>query len=315
MTSSAHGLDSHCHTHAYLPAGHEARERRATAAVLLTLAMMAAEVAAGLAFGSLALLADGVHMATHAGALGIAALAYRYARTRLGDPRFTFGTGKVGELAGFASALLLGVVALGIAWESVARLLAPAPIAYGEATLVAALGLGVNLLTAAILGGGHGHGHDHDHPHAHAHAHGEHDSNFRSAYFHVLADAITSVLAILGLLAGRFLGWGWADAAVGLVGAAVILAWSWSLVGATARVLVDATDPALVERVRRAIETDGDAKVSDLHVWQVGPGAQAAIVHLVAARPLEVEAYHSRLDGLEGLRHVSIEARRCEVGH
>jgi cation diffusion facilitator family transporter len=314
-----HSLADHRHGHAFLPAGHERNERRTILVVILTAVMMVAEIIAGYVTGSMALLADGFHMATHAGALAIAAAAYRYARHHVSNPRFTFGTGKVGDLAGFASALILAGFAAGIAWESVLRLFEPQRVAFGEATLVAVLGLVVNLVSAWLLGGGHAHdhghsGHDHAHTHAHAHSHG-HDNNMRSAYLHVLADALTSVLAIVALLAGRYLGWVWLDPVIGIVGALVILRWSWGLLRDTAAVLLDMVDPRRLADVRRAIEIDDDARVADLHVWQVGPGAHAAIVSIVATKPLPVAVYRNRLAAVPGMQHVTIEVAACAVPH
>jgi cation diffusion facilitator family transporter len=301
-------LHQHRHDHLFLGDTHDAHARRTRYVVALSAGMMMVEIAAGWMTGSMALLADGFHMATHAGALGVAAWAYAYARRHAHDRRFTFGTGKVGELAGFASALVLAMIAVGIGVESVQRLFVPAQIAYGEATLIAMLGLAVNLASAGLLGHGHAHGHDHGHGH-------HHDNNFRSAYVHVLADALTSVLAIGALLAGRFLGWGWMDAAMGVVGALVIARWSWGLLRDTGAVLVDATaDPHLEEEIREAIE-DGDARIADLHVWSVGPGKYAAIVSLVAANPFPPEAYADRLRIHDELVHVTIEPHRCAGAH
>lgn len=299
------------HDHDFLGAHHDAHAARTRWVVALTAAMMAIEIAAGLWTGSMALLADGIHMATHAGALAVAALAYRYARRHRDDPRFAFGTGKVGELAGFANALLLALFAIGIAYESASRLFVPADIAYAEAIWIAALGLAVNLASAWLLGAGH-HGHDHAHGHHHDHSH---DNNLRSAYFHVLADALTSVLAIAALVAGRYLGLAWMDAAVGIVGAAVIARWSWGLMRDSARVLVDAaSNPGLAGEIRDAIE-DGDAAITDLHVWQVGPGKYAAIISLVAAEPLAPGDYAQKVTVHEELVHVTVEVHRCRDGH
>lgn len=304
------------HKHDFLGSSHDSHARRTRWVVALTAAMMVLEIAAGLWTGSMALLADGIHMATHAGALGVAAFAYWFAKRHVGNPRFTFGTGKVGDLAGFASALLLAVFAIGIAVESFQRLLAPANIAYSEAIWVAVLGLLVNLASAWLLGGDHhhhhhGHGHSHDHGHAHSHT----DNNLRSAYLHVLADALTSVMAIVALLAGRYLGWAWMDAAMGLVGAFVIARWSWSLMRDTASVLIDAeAGPDRLAEVREAIE-DGDAVVNDLHVWRVGPGHYAVIVSLVADRPLAPQEYAQRLAVHGEYAHVTIEVHTCEGAH
>lgn len=317
-TAAAHG-----HSHDFLSESHDRHEKRTRYVVALTAAMMVVEIAAGWLTGSMALLADGFHMATHAGALGVAAWAYAFARRHAGNPRFTFGTGKVGDLAGFASALLLAIVAVGIGVESFQRLFEPAHIAYSEALWIAVLGLGVNLASAWLLGHGHhdhgqasGHGHAHAHGHSQGHEHGhEHDNNLRSAYFHVLADALTSVLAIGALLAGRFLGWAWMDAAMGIVGALVIGRWSWGLLRDTGAVLVDAVgNQDLEKEIRTAIE-GRDARIVDLHVWQVGPGKFGAIVSLVAADPLESSEYASRVAMHEELVHVTIETHRCSGAH
>lgn len=303
------------HDHVYLAASHDSNARRTLWVVGLTVAMMIVEIIAGTVFNSMALLADGFHMATHAGALGIAAAAYAFARRQAHNPRFTFGTGKVGDLAGFASALLLGVVAIGIAVESAARLFEPQIVAFSEAILVALIGLAVNLASAVLLAaGGHAHhpggegGHHHSHHHGHAHPHGPagHDNNLRAALVHVLTDALTSVLAIVALVAGRQFGWVWLDAAIGLVGSAVILAWAWRLLSDTAAVLLDSADPALAARVRAAVEAPGDARISDLHLWQVGPGAHAAIVSVCG---IDAAAVRRRLSGFGTLAHLTVEVR------
>jgi len=303
-------LESLGHDHDYLGSGHEENARRTRLVVLLTLAMMVAEIAAGYLTGSMALLADGFHMATHAGALGIAAAAYAYARRHVANPRFTFGTGKVGDLAGFASALVLAVVALGIGWESALRLLDPAAVDFDDATLVAVLGLAVNLVSALLLSGGshrHGSGHAHHaHRHAeHGHEHDGRDNNMRAAYLHVLADAVTSVLAIAALLAGRYLGWVWLDPAVGIVGALVIARWAWGLMRDTSAVLLDTANAALAEEVRRRIETPGDARITDLHVWRIGPEAHAAVISVACDRG--AAELRARLEPIRSLPHVTIE--------
>lgn len=308
------------HDHNFLSASHDRNERRTRYVVALTAAMMIVEIAAGIWTGSMALLADGIHMATHAGALGVAAFAYWFARRHADNPRYTFGTGKVGDLAGFASALVLAIFAIGIAVESIQRLVSPLAIAYTEAIWIAVLGLAVNLVSAWLLGADHHHGHGHEHGHHghhepdhHDHAHA--DNNLRSAYFHVLADALTSVLAIAALLAGRYLGWIWMDAAMGVVGAIVIGRWSWTLMRDTAAVLVDA-DAGLerYEEVREALE-DGDAAVGDLHIWRIGPGKYAVIASLVAGNPLRPEDYASRLAVHAEYVHVTIAVHRCEDSH
>jgi cation diffusion facilitator family transporter len=295
------------HAHDFLGASHDRNARRTLWVVAITALMMVVEIAAGYVTGSMALLADGFHMATHAGALGVAAIAYGYARRHVSDPRYSFGTGKVGDLAGFASALALGLIALGIAAESVARLAEPARVAFGEATIVAVAGLAVNLVSALLLSGGHGHDHNHDRDHdGHHHHHHGHDNNLRAAYLHVLADALTSILAIAALLAGRYLGWVWLDPAMGIVGAIVIARWSWSLMRDSAAVLLDRSDPALTTEIRNRVEAQGDAVVTDLHVWRIGPAAHAAIVRIAGqASPATIRA---RLHPVHEIGHLTIEA-------
>jgi cation diffusion facilitator family transporter len=248
-------IDALSHEHVFLGDRHDENARRTLWVVALTAVMMAGEIIAGTIFNSMALLADGFHMATHAGALAVAAGAYAFARRHAHNRRFSFGTGKVGDLAGFASALVLALIALGIGVESVGRLFDPRPVAFGEATLVAMVGLAVNLVSAFLLSGGHDHddGHHH-HDHGHEHQARHHDNNFRSAFVHVLADALTSMLAIAALLAGRYLGWVWLDAVMGIVGAVVIASWSWTLMRHTAAVLLGAADPqlAVARRLRGA---------------------------------------------------------------
>lgn len=294
------------HDHIFLGHAHDANARRTRWVVALTAVMMVGEILAGSLFGSMALLADGFHMATHAGALAVAAAAYAYAKRHATNPRFSFGTGKVGDLAGFASALALGLIALGIAYESVLRLLDPRAVAFSQATLVAVLGLAVNVVSALLLSGGHHH--DHHHHGHHHHGHG-HDNNLRAAYVHVLADALTSVLAIVALLAGRYLGWTWLDPAMGIVGALVIARWSWTLMRDTAAVLLDTADPHLIAEVREAVEGPGDARITDLHVWRVGPEAHAAIVSVVIAPGTDSGAIRARLAPVHELAHVTVECR------
>lgn len=307
-------LEQFTHDHVFLGDAHDRNARRTLWVVLLTAGMMAVEIVAGVLFNSMALLADGFHMATHAGALGVAALAYAYAKKHANSRRYSFGTGKVGDLAGFASAMALGLVALGIAVESAQRLLSPQSVAFSEATIIAVAGLLVNLASAWLLGAdhhhghGHGHGHGHDHGHHHDHAHGHdhhhHDNNLRSAYVHVLADALTSVLAIVALLGGRYLGWVWLDPVMGLVGATVIAVWSWSLMRDTASVLLDAHESHLEEEIREFVEGPGDARITDLHVWRVGPGAHAAIV---AVRGIDGDTARSRLREVHEIVHLTVE--------
>lgn len=314
------------HGHVFLGAAHARNERRVRVVVGLTLAMMVGEIVAGSVFGSMALLADGWHMATHAGALSISALAYAYARRRAHDPRFAFGTGKVGDLAGFTSAVLLAAVACLIGWEGIARLIDPRAIRFDEAIWVAALGLAVNLASARMLHHGEAraqHGpretHRHEKPHA-SHGQGDlhapgqgghHDHNLRSAYLHVLADALTSVFAIAALCAGKFLDWHWMDPLCGVVGAAVILRWSVGLLRDTGAVLLDVVpDPRVAEAIRERIERQAGDRILDLHVWRVGPGHLAAIVAIASDDPRDPAEYASRLSDLGELAHLTVEVRR-----
>jgi cation diffusion facilitator family transporter len=309
-----HSLDQWTHEHVFLGPKHDHNERRTWFVVALTAVMMVGEIAAGSLFGSMALLADGWHMATHACALGIAAAAYLFARQHARNAHFTFGTGKFGDLAAFSSALILAMIAIQIAYESVLRLINPVPIAYGEAIAVAVLGLAVNLVSAWLLRDSHDHdhrGHGHaEHDHAHG-GHRHHDNNLRAAYVHVLADAATSVLAIGALVTAMYAGWVWADPAVGIVGAIVIASWAIGLIRDSGAVLLDVSvDKKLEAVIRDRLETRGD-RVSDLHLWQVGPGHRAAVISLVSDNPLPPATYKRRLRGLKELSHVTVEVEVC----
>ena len=317
----SHSLDQWTHDHVFLGDKHEENERRTWFVVALTVVMMVAEITAGSYFGSMALLADGWHMGTHAAALGIAGAAYLFARQHARNSTFAFGTGKFGDLAAFSSAIILGMIAIQIAYESVLRLMHPVSIAYGEAIAVACLGLTVNLVSAYLLRGshdhhhGHGHAHEHDHDHDNDHDHHDHhhaqDNNFRAAYIHVLADAATSILAIGALLVAMYSGWVWADPAVGIVGSIVIASWAYTLIRDAGGVLLDVHyDRKLERKVRTRLEA-GEDRVTDLHLWQVGPGHCAAIITLVSDKPLTPATYKNRLRGLKGLSHVTIEVEHC----
>ncbi|MCP4621425.1 MAG: CDF family Co(II)/Ni(II) efflux transporter DmeF [Bradyrhizobium sp.] len=310
-----HSLDQWTHDHNFLGARHARNERRTWFVVVLTSVMMVGEIVAGTVFGSMALLADGWHMATHAAALGIAALAYLFARRQARNSHFTFGTGKFGDLAAFASAVILAIIAVQIAFESFARLLNPVTIAYREAIAVAVLGLLVNIASAFLLREEHDHDHHHGHHgHGHDHAHGHHhhrDNNLRAAYVHVIADAATSVLAIAALLTAAYLQWTWADPIVGIVGAAVIASWAVGLLRSSGGVLLDVNNNAGMEGlIRQRLETRGD-RVTDLHLWQVGPGHSAAVVSLISDDPLPPSDYKRRLSGMHGLSHVTVEVETC----
>ncbi|MEB2847409.1 CDF family Co(II)/Ni(II) efflux transporter DmeF [Rhizobiales bacterium RZME27] len=310
--------DTQEHEHVFLGADHNRNERRVWLVIALTTAMMIAEIVAGTLYGSMALLADGWHMSTHAGAMLIAAVAYLVARKQARNRQFTFGTGKLGDLAGFASAIVLGLIALLIAWESLLRLANPVAIDFGQAIMVAVLGLAVNLASAWLLkddhshhGDAHGHGHEaHAHDDHAEHEHGGHakDNNLRAAYLHVLADALTSVLAIVALVLGNLYGWNWLDPIMGVVGGLVIARWSWGLVRATSGVLLDALPQAkaMSKEIRERVEMDGD-RITDLHIWQVGPGHHAAIIAITARQPQSPTFYKAKLRAMAGLSHVTVE--------
>ena len=307
------------HAHTFLGEHHGEHERRTWSVVALTAVMMVVEIVGGTLFGSLALIADGWHMGTHVAALAIAGLAYLFARRHADDARFSLGTGKFGELAAFASAIILGMIALGIGYESVLRLLHPVAIRFHEAIPIAALGLCVNLASAWLLRDTHDHGHghsalehdDHDHGHDHDQERAADDSNYRAAYLHVVADALTSVLTIAGLSLAWAFGWNFMDPLVGLVGMTVILSWALSLVRAAGGVLLDIVpDPELLRRIRERIETGGD-RLADLHLWQLGPGHAAMVASVVSDTPQAPAVYKARLEGLRGLSHVTVEVNAC----
>jgi cation diffusion facilitator family transporter len=325
------------HEHVFLGESHDRNERRTWLVVALTAMMMVAEIVAGTMFGSMALVADGWHMSTHAAALAISAFAYNFARRHARDPRFSFGTGKFGELAAFSSALILALVALLIGYESVVRLFSPVAIQFEEAIVVAIIGLGANLLSAWLLFDEHHHHSDHgahragrhyheDHHHDHDDQHGHHhhhapvgavphhvanDTNLRAAYLHVLADALTSVLAIVALLAGWAFAWTSLDPLMGVVGALVIGRWSWGLLRTAGAALLDMVpDQGLSSALRERLEIGGD-KVSDLHVWRLGPGHTAVTASIVAADPQSPAVYKERLAGMMGLSHVTVEVQPC----
>lgn len=303
------------HAHTFGQETRRSGEGRTALVIGITASMMVIEIVCGLAFGSMALLADGLHMASHAAALTINVFAYVYARRHAGNEAFSFGTGKVNALGGFTGAVLLAGFALLMAAESVHRLIQPVDIIFDQAILVAVLGLIVNGTCVAILGGHHHHGGDrhdpphpgHDHNHHHDHDHHQ-DHNLRAAYLHVLADALTSILAIAALLAAKYSGARWMDPMMGLVGAALVSRWSLGLLRSTSRVLLDQQAPAsLCEQVRRELERDGDSRVTDLHLWSIGSGLYAMVATVVAADPKDPGEYKARLPDHLGLAHVSIE--------
>jgi cation diffusion facilitator family transporter len=307
----SHSVEQWTHDHVFLGPKHGHNERRTWLVVALTGVMMVGEIVAGSLFGSMALLADGWHMATHAAALGIAGLAYLFARRHVGNANFAFGTGKFGDLAAFSSAIILAMIAIQIAYESAVRLFHPVPIAYDEAIAVAVLGLAVNLVSAWLLRDTHDHHHGHGHSHGHSDGHRHHDNNLRAAYVHVLADAATSVLAIAALVAAMVANWVWADPAVGIFGSLVIASWAYGLIRDSGAVLLDVSADKNIESViRDRLDTKGD-RVTDLHLWQVGPGHRAAVISIVSDHPLPPATYKRRLGGLQGLCHVTVEVETC----
>src|SRR5438034_5295562 len=284
-------------------------ERRTRIVIGITAVMMIVEIVAGLMSHSMALLADGWHMSTHVIAFLITAVAYYVARTQAGNARFSFGTGKIGVLGGFTSAVVLAIVAFLMAGESVHRLFAPLEIHFNEAIGIACLGLLLNLGCAVLLA-------DRHHDHGGGSSHRE-DLNLRAAYLHVLADAFTSVLAITALTGGKFFGWAWLDPVVGIVGSGVVFSWSYTLLRDTSSILLDRTPASsdLPEEIRRTVESDGDSLVTDLHVWRVGIGKFAAIVSVVAHEPKNSDHYRSLLREHEQLVHLTIETQHCREDH
>ncbi len=292
------------HSHAFGQDKKQPGEFRTFIVIAITSSMMLVEIAAGLAFGSMALLADGLHMGSHTIALSINAFAYVYARHNANNERYSFGTGKVNTLGGYTGAILLAVVASMMAWESVERLIAPISIAFNQAIIVAVLGLVVNGASVVSLGINQGHGHDHEHH--------RHDHNLRSAYFHVLADAITSLLAIFALLVGKYFGAVWMDSVMGVVGAALVARWSLGLLKSTGVILLDQqSSKETQDSIRKTIEND-DNRIVDLHLWAVGPDIYSAVISIVSRFPQQPEYYKSLLANDLTLDHVSIEVHEYE---
>ena len=298
----------HQHNYFMHPA---ANERNTLLVMILTAVTMVAEILTGVLFGSMALLADGWHMGTHVAAFLITLFAYRYARRHQDNPDFSFGTGKINILGGFASAVALGVVALMMIVESSSRFFAPVEIHYRQSILVAGIGLAVNLVSAVILHEKDQHGGDH-----HQGDHQGRDHNLLAAYFHVLADALTSVLAIGALLMGSLFGWWALDPLMGIVGALVIAVWAWGLIRRSAPVLLDAdVDEIFRNKIKTRIESAADNRVSDLHIWKIGPRQMAAVISLVTHDPRPVEEYHQLLEGIDELEHVTFQVIACHDQH
>jgi cation diffusion facilitator family transporter len=311
------------HSHTFGQDRRRPGESRTLIVIALTGSMMVVEVVAGVLLGSMALLADGLHMASHTVALGVNVLAYVYARRHARDERYSFGTGKVNTLGGFTGALLLAVFAVLMVWESLLRLLRPVEIVFDQAILVAVIGLVVNGVCVFILGGAKAHEHEDEaalradggpgwrSPPVHAHTHGDHDHNLQSAYLHVLADALTSVLAIVALLAAKYLGLVWMDPLMGILGAILVARWSVGLLRSTSRVLLDRQGPeALMREIREGIESDLDSRLTDLHLWAIGPDIYAAVMTIVAQEPGTPEDYRRRIAAHSELVHVSFEIHR-----
>jgi len=302
-----HTLENWQHNHEF-SVKNEKGERRTQYVLILTAVTMVVEIIAGSVYGSMALLADGWHMGTHVAAFLIAIFAYRYARKHANNPAYSFGTGKVNVLGGFASAITLAVVALVMFAESLHRIIDPQTIHFNEAIFVASIGLLVNVVSAFLLKGDHSHVHHHDHD-----SHHHHDHNLRAAYLHVLADAMTSLLAITALVSGKYLGWNWLDPVMGIVGAIIITRWSYALLKQTSPILLDASiEEEYQQNIKETIEKDSDNRITDIHVWKVGANHYAAIIALVTHYPNSVKHYKGLLSNFHKLSHVTIEVNECK---
>jgi cation diffusion facilitator family transporter len=301
-----HTLENWQHSHEF-SVKNDKGERRTQYVLILTVITMVVEIIAGSVYGSMALLADGWHMGTHVAAFVIALFAYSYARKHAHNPAYTFGTGKVNVLGGFASAIALAVVAVVMVVESLQRIVNPQAIHYSEAILVASIGLFINVVSAFLLKEDHSHDHHSDHNHHHQ------DHNLRAAYFHVLADAMTSVLAIVALVFGKFWGWNWLDPIMGIVGAIIIIRWSYGLIQQTSPILLDGSiDEAYQKAIKKTIENDSDNRIFDIHVWKVGANDYAAIIALVTHYPKSTEHYKRLLEKFDKLSHVTIDVNECK---
>jgi cation diffusion facilitator family transporter len=307
----AHTLEKWQHTHDF-SLKNESGERRTHYVLVLTAITMIAEIITGIIFGSMALLADGWHMATHVAAFLITIYAYRYSRKHADDPAYSFGTGKVGVLGGFASAIALAVVALVMLVESLQRIIDPQVIQFNAAIGVAAIGLFINVVSAVLLkdSGSHEHGHAHGDEH---HGHHHHDHNLQAAYLHVLADALTSVLAIAALLAGKYVGWNWLDPIMGIVGAIIITRWSYGLLKQTSPILLDGSiDEEYRLAVKQAIEQDSDNRISDIHIWKISASHYGAIISIATHTPRPADHYKALLSGFHQLSHITVEVNKYE---
>jgi len=301
-------LENWQHSHDF-SVKNEKGEQRTKYVLILTAITMVVEIIAGSVYGSMALLADGWHMGTHVAAFCIAIFAYRYARKHTNNPAYSFGTGKVNVLGGFASAIALAVVASVMLVESLQRIIEPQSIHFNEAIIIAIIGLFINMVSAFLLKDNHNHAHHHGHDHHHH----DHDHNLRAAYLHVLADAMTSLLAIVALVSGKYLGWNWLDPIMGIVGAVIITRWSYGLLKQTSPILLDASiEEEYHEAIRETIEKDSDNRISDIHVWKVGSNHYAAIISLVTHYPKATEHYKRLLSKFHKLSHITIEVNECK---
>ncbi|OLQ89678.1 cation transporter [Vibrio panuliri] len=292
------------HEHNFVKHNHQG-EKRTAWVLLLTLTTMIIEIVAGTMFGSMALLADGWHMGTHAAAFCITLFAYRYAKKNAHNQRFSFGTGKVSVLGGYTSAIALGIVAILMFAESVNRLFNPHTIQFNEAIIVAIIGLVVNLVSMFLLGDHHGHGHEHTHEHAHSHHH-QHDHNLRAAYMHVLADTLTSLLAIIALVIGKFYGWNWLDAVMGMVGALVITKWTLNLLSQTSPILLDESiENDYREAVKAQLAPYGE--VTDLHIWKISSDHYSAAITIDSSSDLTLTDYKQKLAQFDRISHLTLE--------
>lgn len=303
-----HTIENWQHSHDF-SINNEKGERRTLYVLILTAITMVIEIIAGSIYGSMALLADGWHMGTHVAAFMITIFAYRYARKHATNPAYAFGTGKVSVLGGFASAIALAVVALVMLIESMQRIIDPQNIQFNEAIAVACLGLFINIISAFLLKDDHHHHHDHDDEHGHHH----HDHNLKAAYMHVLADALTSLLAIVALLSGKYFGWHWLDPVMGIVGAIIITRWSYGLIKQTSPILLDGSiEQSYQSKIKETIENDSDNLIADIHIWKVGANHYAAIISLVTQFPKHTQYYKKLLCDFHKLSHITIEVNSCD---
>ena len=308
---NTHTINKWQHSHNFTLHNHQG-ERRAYYVLLLTIVTMVIEIIAGTVYGSMALLADGWHMATHAVAFIITIFAYQYARKHANNESFTFGTGKASVLGGFTSAIALGLVALIMLAESVHRLMSPQIIHFNEAIMIAVIGLSVNIISVFLLKDDHQH-HHHGHDH---HGHDRHhDHNLKAAYFHVLADALTSLLAIVALTAGKYWGWNWIDALMGIIGSVIITRWAIALIQQTSPILLDASiAPEYQRRITSTLEIEGD-KISDIHIWKISADHYAAIISLVTHTPKPIDHYKQLIAKFDKIHHLTIEVNQCTETH